>query len=111
LEVVVAWAITTTFDVSWEDYRRIVDEIGETDLPDGLYFHVAGPEANGIRTMSLWDSEESYTSFVEQRSAPVAARVLGEASATGPTSSVSIGVEHLVMSHAITPVSHQPAFY
>ena len=106
-----AWAVTETFDVSWEDYRRIVDEIGERDLPDGLYFHVAGREHDGIRTISLWDSEQAYRSFTEQRAAPAAVRVLGEPNATGPTGSVSIGVEHLLMAHAITPASHQLAFY
>ena len=106
-----AWAVTETFDVSWEEYHRIVDEIGESDLPDGLYFHVAGRDGDGIRTMSLWDSEQSYRRFVEERSAPAAARVLGEERATGPASSASISVEHFLMAHAITPASHQLAFY
>jgi hypothetical protein len=107
----VTWAVTETFDVSWEDYRRIVGAIGEGDLPDGLYFHVAGREENGIRTMSLWDSEQSYRRFVEERSGPAAARVLGEDRATGPATSASISVEHFLMAHAITPASHQLAFY
>ena len=72
-----AWAVTETFDVSWEDYRRVVDE-GSADLPDGLHDHLAGPEANGIRTMSVWESEEDFNAFREQRGAPAAARVLGE---------------------------------
>ena len=106
------WAVTETFDVSWQDYRRIVDAIGEGDLPDGLYFHVAGRHEEGIRTMSLWDSEQSYRRFVEERSAPAAARVLGdEEAATGPATSASISVEHFLMAHAITPASHQLAFY
>jgi hypothetical protein len=107
----VAWAVTETFDVSWDEYRRIVEEIGEGDLPDGLYFHVAGREQDGIRTMSLWDSEQSHRAFVEERSRPAAARVLGEENATGPASSASITVEHFLMAHAMTPASHRVAFY
>ena len=106
-----AWAVTETFDVSWEDYQRIVGEVGEGDLPDGLYFHAAGPDADGIRTMSVWDSEESHRSFVEGRSTPAAVRVLGEERATGPTSSAAIDARHFLMAHAITPASHQVAFY
>jgi hypothetical protein len=107
----VAWAVTETFDGSWEDYRRIAAEIGERDIPDGLYFHVAGPCQDGFRTMSVWDSEEAHDAFVEQRAAPAAQRVLGKERATGPTSHTAIDVEHFVMAHAITPASHQIAFY
>ena len=106
-----AWAVTETFDVSWEDYRRIVDEIGERDLPDGLYYHLAGPEANGIRTMSVWESEEDFNAFREQRGAPAAARVLGDDKATGPTSHVAIDAEHFLMAHEMLPASHRIAFY
>ena len=61
--------------------------------------------------MSLRDSEESYRRFVEERSAPAAARVLGAENATGPATSAAIDVEHFLMAHAITPASHQLAFY
>ena len=105
------WAVTETFEVSWEDYRRIAEEIGERDLPDGLYFHVAGPEGDGVRTMSVWESQDACDAFDEQRAAPAAARVLGEDKATGPTSRAAIDARHFLMAHAITPASHQVAFY
>ena len=104
------WAVTETFQVSREDYRRVVDEVGDRDLPDGLYFHVAGRDGEGVRTMSVWETEETFNAFVEQRGAPAAARVLG-ADQAGPASTVAIDVEHFLMAHAMTPVSHRPAFY
>ena len=106
-----AWAVTETFDVSWEDYRRIAEEIGERDVPDGLYFHVAAPEGEGVRTMSLWESEDDHERFVEQRAAPAAARVIGEERATGPASHLAIHAQHVVMAHAMGPASHRVAFY
>jgi hypothetical protein len=108
----VAWAVTQTYDVSWNDYQRVVQTVGEKDLPDGLYFHVAGPEADGIRVMSLWDSEDSFNAFVEQRFAPAAVGLLGEEMvAQDPTSHVPLDVQHFLLAHAITPASHQIAFY
>jgi hypothetical protein len=104
------WGVTQTYAVSWDDYQRVVEVLGE-DPPDGLYFYAAGPEAEGTRIMSVWDSAESYEAFRERHLRPTAALMLGADVPDGPMSHMPLDVQHFLIAHAMTPVSHRIAFY
>jgi hypothetical protein len=42
----------------------------EGNPPAGARFRIAGPTANGWRVLSLWDSQEQFDQFLEQRLEP-----------------------------------------
>ena len=91
-----AWALTETFDVPWEAYRRLVAAVGERPSED-LLIHVAGPEGDGVRTMSVWESKAAFESFLAERVLPVASGALGEeAAGAGAKTSTALEVGHLI---------------
>ncbi|MEA2390516.1 MAG: hypothetical protein QOK31_625 [Solirubrobacteraceae bacterium] len=62
----------------YEQVRRSVD--WEGDLPDGAKLHVAGFDGDGITVLDVWESEEKFGAFQEQRLAPA----VQEAGIEGP---------------------------
>ena len=59
-------------------YNRIVDGLGD-DLPAGLIIHVAieRPEG-GLRYIDVWESEQDWDRFAEERLHPVVHPLLRE---------------------------------
>ena len=59
-------------------YRRITDGLTET-VPDGLIVHIAveRPEG-GLRYIDVWNSEQDWDRFAEERLHPVVHGLLGE---------------------------------
>ena len=48
------------------------------DLPDGCQVHIAGPMENGWRVISVWDSDESFQQFRDEKLIPALREVGGE---------------------------------
>lgn len=66
-----------------EDYDGIQEKLGE-DPPEGMLVQSAGEvEAGGFRVFSVWESEEHYKSFREDRWLPAIEEVVGEDADSG----------------------------
>jgi hypothetical protein len=47
-------------------------------LPDGCQLHIAGPDENGWRVITVWDSEDQFQKFREETLIPAMKEVGGE---------------------------------
>jgi hypothetical protein len=61
---------------SMDAYAKVLEAIGEP--PRGLLARFAGPMAQGIRVVSVWDSPEDADRFFTERLGPAFAQVYGE---------------------------------
>lgn len=70
---------------TWETYEKVSKELDPTPS-EGLLIHVAGANADDKwRVVQVWDSEEAFTRFRDERLMPTLLRVLGaEHMADGP---------------------------
>ena len=48
------------------------------DLPDGCQLHIAGPVQNGWRVISVWDSDEQFQQFRDEKLIPALREAGGE---------------------------------
>jgi hypothetical protein len=48
------------------------------NLPDGCQLHIAGPYENGWRVITVWDSEEKFQQFREEKLIPAIQEAGGE---------------------------------
>ena len=48
------------------------------ELPDGCQLHIAGPAENGWRVITVWDSEDQFQKFREEKLIPVMQEAGGE---------------------------------
>lgn len=54
-----------------EQYERAREMVGwDRDVPTGAKLHVSGFADDGLRVTHVWDSEQSFNTFMEQRLAP-----------------------------------------
>jgi hypothetical protein len=63
-------------------------------LPDGCQLHIAGPHENGWRVITVWDSEERFQQFTEEKLIPAMREVDG---ADGIVPSISADPVHNLM--------------
>jgi hypothetical protein len=47
-------------------------------LPDGCQVHIAGPVENGWRVITVWDSEDQFQQFREEKLVPTIREAGGE---------------------------------
>ena len=82
---------------SWADYERVQQALGG-GAPDGLIYHAAGEQPNGNwQAVSIWESEEHFNRFRDERVMPVVAQVLGEAvMQAGPPPSETFEAKHVM---------------
>ncbi len=78
----------------WEHYERLAAALGD-DLPDGLIVHVAGPTDSGFRVIDVWESEEAWERFRNERLRPAVRRVAGDASVE-PSSFRGLRIKHVL---------------
>ena len=73
-----AYAFMQDVPIDAAFYSRIKEGLGDTP-PKGMISHVAveRPEG-GLRYIDVWESEEDWDRFAEQRLHPVVHRLLGE---------------------------------
>jgi hypothetical protein len=48
------------------------------NLPDGCQLHIAGPVDNGWRVITVWDSEEQFQQFRDEKLIPTIREAGGE---------------------------------
>lgn len=59
-----------------EQYEHLMSLIRlEEDAPEGGLFHVAGPMPGGWRVLDIWESQEAFDRFAEERLKPAVAQV------------------------------------
>jgi hypothetical protein len=68
-----------------ENYDAVSKKVGwPANWPEGLTFHVAGPTADGMRLVEVWDSREQRERWMEETIQPAIQEVAGDVAATSP---------------------------
>jgi hypothetical protein len=68
--------MAVVMDLRWsgitpEQYLRTLELVRwEEEKPDGALFHVASFDDDGIRVTDVWESEDHWNRFLEQRLMP-----------------------------------------
>jgi hypothetical protein len=70
----VPYAFVEDIAASWEHYQRFAAAL-EGIEPEGLILHAAGPTDEGFRIIGIWESEEAWQRFREDRLDPRAEAV------------------------------------
>ena len=71
-------------DGTAEQYDAINAEMGvESDKPDGMIFHAAGPIKDGWGVIDFWESRAQFDAFLESRIGPAIAAA-GDAAPPNP---------------------------
>ncbi len=78
----------------WENYERLAAALGGA-APAGLIVHVAGPTGAGFRIIEVWESEEAWERFRNERLRPAVRRVAGDASVE-PSSFRGLRIKHVL---------------
>jgi hypothetical protein len=63
----VSYAFVEDIAASWEDYGRLAAALESGRTPKGLLLHAAGPTDEGIRIVEVWESEEAWTAYLDDR--------------------------------------------
>jgi hypothetical protein len=59
-------------------YDQVGDRVMEGEqLPDGCRAHIAGPTGEGFRVITVWDSEEDFQRFRDEKLVPAIEEVTG----------------------------------
>jgi hypothetical protein len=99
LEDEMAWAqIQKSTEATWEDYETVSNAIGsDDDPPAGLIVHAAGEVDGKWQSVAVWESEEAYERFRDERVLPAVRQTLGDSAIeAGPPPMESFEVKHLV---------------
>jgi hypothetical protein len=66
--------VVTTIDVYGmpnAEYRAVLDRLGVEERPEpGIYLHVTAQTDFGYRVIEIWDSQEGFETFAQQRMLP-----------------------------------------
>ncbi len=62
---------------AWENYERVAEALGN-ETPAGLVVHVAGPTSTGFRIIEVWDSQEAWERFRNERLRPAVKASAGD---------------------------------
>lgn len=71
-----AYALVQDVAASWERYRQVAAALTEP-TPQGLILHVAGPTAEGVRVIGVWESERDCQLFQRESLLPAIAALGG----------------------------------
>jgi heme-degrading monooxygenase HmoA len=69
----------------YERTNEIMGLHGDEDAPEGLIQHVAASDGNGLLIVDVWESEDAFGRFYEQRLGPALEQTGVAASAGEPT--------------------------
>ena len=88
--------IQKSTEAKWDDYERVQQAVGE-DAPEGLIYHAAGEiEGGRWQSVSIWETEEDFTRFREERLMPAVRQVLPpEMAEGGPPPSETFEAKHV----------------
>jgi uncharacterized protein YeaC (DUF1315 family) len=89
---------------TWDDYSRVQHALEGGGTPAGLIYHAAGEQPDGCwQAVSIWESEDGFNRFRDERILPAVRRALGEDMAdAGPPPSESFEAKHI-----LAPSGHQ----
>ncbi|HEY6960868.1 MAG TPA: hypothetical protein VI408_03160 [Gaiellaceae bacterium] len=93
-----AWVqIQKSTEAKWDDYERVQHAVGD-DAPAGLICHAAGEIEDGRwQSVSIWETEEHFNRFREERLMPAVQRALPAAMTEGgPPPSETFVAKHVL---------------
>ncbi|HEX2359540.1 MAG TPA: hypothetical protein VHH72_06960 [Solirubrobacterales bacterium] len=71
--------ITFEFQATADQYRAINEKMDvAANPPAGLIVHVAEDRGSTMKVHDVWESEEAYETFAQERLGPAVAEVVGE---------------------------------
>jgi hypothetical protein len=73
-----AYAFTQDLPINKDMYLGITDQIGD-EAPKGLIVHLAFETATGMRNIDVWEREEDFDRFAEERLHPIIEKMLQSA--------------------------------
>lgn len=84
-------------EMDWAAYERVSSMLGD-DAPPGLIYHAAGEQADGRwQSVSIWESEEDFNRFRDERLMPAARAALGDAVVdAGPPPTEAFEAKHTI---------------
>ncbi len=83
-------------ETNWADYERVSAAV-LGDVPEGLICHAAGEQENGNwQSVSVWESEEHFNRFRDERLLAAVAGAIGETASTTPPPSESFEAKHVL---------------
>jgi hypothetical protein len=62
---------------STENYDAINERLRDEDPPEGLIIHTAGFFGEGFRVFDVWESEEQFHRFLDEKVMPLVEEVAG----------------------------------
>jgi hypothetical protein len=82
---------------TWDDYESVRAQVGD-DAPDGLIYHAAGEQPNGKwQAVSIWESEDHYNRFRDEKLWPAVRATLGDQMAeAGPPPAETFETKHTI---------------
>ena len=88
--------IQKSTQATWDDYERVQQAVGE-EAPPGLIYHAAGEVEGGRwQSVSIWESEDDFNRFREERLMPAVERALpADLAQGGPPPSETFEAKHV----------------
>jgi heme-degrading monooxygenase HmoA len=89
--------IQKSTQATWDDYERVQQALGE-DAPPGLIYHAAGEVEGGRwQSVSIWESEEDFNRFRDERLMPAVRQALPASMVErGPPPSETFEAKHVL---------------
>lgn len=89
--------IQKSTEATWEDYERVQGALGD-EPPAGLIYHVAGEVEGGRwQAVSVWESQDDFNRFLEDRIMPAVQQALDPKFAeSGPPPTEWFEAKHIV---------------
>ncbi|MGN6798448.1 MAG: hypothetical protein ACTHKS_09880 [Gaiellaceae bacterium] len=83
---------------TWDDYAQVQHALESGGTPAGLIYHAAGEQPDGRwQAVSVWESQEAFESFREERIMPAVRQALGDEMAeAGPPPSEWFEAKHVL---------------
>ena len=83
---------------TWDDYAQVQQALEGGGTPAGLIYHAAGEQPDGRwQSVSIWESEEAFERFREERIMPAVRQALGDKMAdAGPPPSEWFEAKHVL---------------
>jgi hypothetical protein len=87
-----AVVVIADFEATVDDYDSVNGKIDtRSDPPAGLIIHTGSVTDSGMRVVDVWESEQAFQDFREQRLGPAVGEVMGE---DGPMPEIQIHEVH-----------------
>jgi hypothetical protein len=65
-------------ETGWDVYGQVANAFGD-EVPDGLIYHAAGVQENGNwQSVSVWESEDDFNRFRDERLMPLVRQLAGD---------------------------------